>query len=435
MAGVPSSERNQRPGEENLVGSPLNPLSQFLRLGQEHALPEEYDYSDEPERKRLFWIHRAAVELNGFLTLIGERFGSLPVNCKTALQTGRFGHKTMALFTTRVPDEMTPLYHERLSAVVAEIDGIVREKGFIDSEALWTPREHHELGSSGYGGIYAETDPDIPVPILRDQLIKSGKMDPEEDPNSTIFTIEEVDRARRLMGMITLDPETGRVTGQIDEEAANDSYIYLSPERRAEVMAREVEILAEVAEIAKKAREEHEKSVAILPALDAYSRGERAFVEVKDLYHAVLARLSERDRLNLDGPIKELRKIAFAAGKWDHLLTPQEILLRVGAGIDERYLAKPYTPIAVQDGEPAEEVSRLREAEGSIVVNTALLEYERPFGFRLEDLGENGDTSKSPTFLAEEFGEEEMSERAVEFYKDQVRNFPFARPEDWYYQE
>lgn len=431
-----ASEHDQNPRLQDLAAIATEEhLHHFLNIANDQSFSEDDKWSEDPERRRLYLLYDAARDVQRHIRNVSESLLKLPDNCGAALQTGHvLGGRNITFYFSSVPLDMTPTYREQVSTLVAEIKDIMHEKGFRYPNALLTPREHQEIGSSGYGGIYFETDPDVPVPILHGRLIAEGKIDSEEGKNASyVYTVEETDRARRLMGETVLDLETGRVTDQVDEQAVSDSYIYLSPERKAEIKKREAEILAEIEAIATGAIEEQAKSVNILSSLDAYSKGELPLPELLKVWQEVIARLGDRDNLNLNNHINELRKIAFATGKWDRILTPQEILLRVGSHVDERYLFKPYTPLAIQEGEPIEEIVLLRNGEKSMVVSTDLLEYEMPFGFRLEGLNKDGSTIKSPTFLDREYGEEDREEETKLIFKDRACNFPFARPEDWYY--
>lgn len=244
-----------------------------------------------------------------------------------------------------------------------------------------------------------------------------------------------MDRARRLLGITRLDLTTGRVTDEIDQEAAKDSYYFLSPERRVEVIKRENEILAEIEKITQAALATHEGNRGILPSLAAYAAGELTTPDLQAQYESVLERNTERYSLLLTSQTKELKRLAVETGKWDYILTPQEIMLRVGATVDPNYLSRPYIPLAIQDGRNIEEIALLRQGERSIIINTTLLEYEIPFGFRLEELDPQGNTIKSPTFLSRDDGETVIEDaRFCENFGPQIK-FPFARPMDWFYRE
>ena len=324
-----------------------------------------------------------------------------------------------------------------LNATIAEVEDIRWEKGFRFGPSLLTSREHKEIGSTGYGGIYWDTDPDIPIPILKARLLASGQLDANTTQHeSSSYSMDEVDHARRLAGKTRLNLATGRVTDETDPQATNDSYYFLSPQRRGEVIQKEEELVVEAGTITQAVVAEHANNATVVDILAAYIDGELTTPEFQKRYEAVMATTGTKHfTLNIDHDTpKEAKKLAFESGKWDRILTPQEILLRIGGRVDESYLVRPYTPLAVQDDQPLEEIANLRRGEQSMVVNATILQYEMPFGFRLEELDENGNTIKSPTFLDRNDGVETIEDQARSMYAGQI-NFPFARPEDWFYQK
>ena len=394
----------------------------------EPGVTEDDEYSDDPQRRKAFWLSSANTEVERFLEGIHDPLATLRDRCAEALQSG--GHEHWFLYAV---EDIPPSNREQAAAVFDELRNIINEKGFRFGPALLTPREHDQIGSSGYSGIYWDTDPDIPVPLLRDRLIATGKITPEDEYGSELYTYDEVDRARRLMGDTTLDPQTHRVTDEIDEEAASDSYHFLSPDRREEVKAREAELLKEIDRLAKLALAEHATSREIVAYLAAYAEGQVTTPQIREQMEAVMSRASRNHTPYLDRTMSELRQLALETGKWDRILTPQEILLRSGGEVDPKYLSRPYTPLAVQDGASMEEIVALRQGESPIVVNATVLEYEMPFGFRLENLDDEGDTVKSPTFIDK--NDEETIIETEEFrsyYVDRIK-VPFAREDDWYY--
>lgn len=264
------------------------------------------------------------------------------------------------------------------------------------------------------------------------RLASEGKITIEKPER---YTVEEIDRARRLIGMTMLDLSTGCVTEKKDQAAASDSYYFLSPKRRREVIQQEQEILTVIETISQAAIVEHETSRDILPALAAYADGKLTTPKLQAQYKAVLERTTEPYFLSLASQIKALKQVAFETGRWDRILTPQEIMLRAGGVVDPKYLVQPHIPLAIQDGADMEEIVRLRQGEQSMVVNAILLGYTRPFGFRLEELDEQGNTIKSPTFLDHEDGETLVEDEDFRTYLGPQVNFPFARPSDWFYKE
>ncbi|RJQ24686.1 hypothetical protein C4577_07215 [Candidatus Parcubacteria bacterium] len=391
---------------------------------------EDDMYSDNLGRRKLYWVQNAASEVDRVLDSISRELTAFPQISRETLQTGESGN-SITLFMT-IPQAVLAQYREQAVSFIGEMRSLAHEKGFRFEPALLTSKEHKNISSSGYGGIFWDTDPDVPIPILRDRLVAEGKLDQDR---SETYTLEEVDRARRLAGMTKLDLATGRVTDEIDQKAADNSYYFLSPERQVEVVRREDEILTEIERITKTALAAHKTARDILPSLVAYADGEITTPALKAQYEILVERTTETYGLSLTRQIRELKRLAVETGKWDYILTPQEIMLRSGGSVDPRYLAQPYTPLAIQDGTDVEKVTDLRQGEQSITVNTSLLEYEMPFGFRLEELDAQGNTVKSPTFLSRDDGETVIEdERFCEYYGQQIK-FPFARPTDWFCRE
>lgn len=409
---------------------PIEGEPTYQRLLRE-PVTEDDQWSSDPSRKRLYLLHQASTTFGRFIQLVERDVTALPQNTAAYLRSG--SSEFFSYFLT-IPDAIPPSYQEQASQLVEELEAIRKEKGFRFGPSLLTSREHKEIGSTGYEGIYWDTDPDVPIPLLKARLIALGQLDQFIPDASDTYTIEEVDRARRLTGKTRLDLLTGRVTDQIDPEAANDSYYFLSSQRRGEIIQQEAELVMQASVIAKAAVSEHTNNATIIDELAAYIDGELTIPQLRAHYEAVLAYSSRRYPLHLETFIQEAKKVAFETGKWDQILTPQEILLRVGGQVDEHYLTRPYTPLAVQDGESVEEIASLRSGEQSMVINTALLEYEMPFGFRLEELDDTGNTVKSPTFLDRDYGTEVIEDEARSAYAGKV-NFPFARPEDWFYKK
>lgn len=394
------------------------------------TITENDMYSDKPERRKSYWLQNATFEVDRFLGFIRKDLTVLPQNSKKKLKTGELGNDVS--YFTAIPQAVPTLYKEKVAGLINEINSIAHEKGFRFQPALLTSREHQKIGSSGYEGIFWETDPDVPTPILRKRLITEGKLNQDK---SETYTVGEIDCARRLSGMTRLDLATGRVTDEIDKEAANDSYYFLLPERRAEVIQRESEILTEIDKITKSALEIHETSRKILPSLELYVDGKLTTPDLQTQYASIVERNTEKHSLSLASQIRELKRLAVETGKWDHILTPQEIMLRAGATVDKKYLSRPYTPLAIQDCRNIEEIAHSRQGEKSMIINTALLKYEMPFGFRLEELDVEGNTIKSPTFLSKDDGETlSEDDRFREYFGPKIK-FPFARPSDWFYKE
>ncbi len=385
---------------------------------------EARKYSPNPELRKQYWLDTARNSIGKVLGDLRRRATTVPQECGELLQRGgNYEAHEYPLTIAMLPD-----YQERAAALLAEVGDIVHEKGFVHSPALDTPREHEQMGSSGYGGIFFETDPDIPVPLLHDRLVAEGKL---ERIYNYSFTVDQLDRARRLEGMTTLDLATGRVTDEKDEAAAHDSYHFLAPGRRAEVIAREQAIVQELAELASLGVVRYEPATGIVDVIAEYMDGRVTSPQMQELYEGLV--MSKGDLIDLAPVIKEAKQLAFGTGKWDHILTPQEILLRIKTKtkVPKQYLAHPYTPLAIQDGVSAEEVARLRQGEQSMVVTSNMSGYEMPWGFRLEELDEQGNTIQSPTIL----DRNKLAPIEDDHFKTSFASIvvPFARPADWYY--
>lgn len=406
----------------------------YLRI----PVTDDYKWDEDPDKRASFILHGAAVALNGFLSRAGQEVNSIPGSFSTTLQRG--GDAVRVGYLITVADVVVPEYRERIKVLAQEVDNILEEKGFRFGSSLLTPREHKQVGSSGYGGVYLRADPDVPVPVLRARLFASGQIEPEKGPyGNTIYSVEEADRGRRLMGKTRLDLSTGRTTDRVDEEAANNSYFFLSPERAEEIKKSEQEILSGLQPIIEATTARHLASIAIIADLARYTEGKLTTPEIE----ARLSELVGESRFTETGkgfridafPYWELKKIAIEIGKWDHILTPQEILLRVNSQVSERYLNHPYTPLDIQDGSSVEEVASLRQGERSITVNNDLLGYLRPYTFSLEKLDHTGTTVRSPAFVDEADERIVLDDGMRAAFADRITTFPFARPEDWFYKK
>lgn len=392
---------------------------------------EEDRWSEDPERQKAFWLGTAENDLTTILARSRATAAALPGSCQDILH----GRNDYTIGINEASRSVLPAYRDQAGALFDEIGAIFHEKGFRFSAALLTPREHEKVGSSGYGQYY-DLDPDVPIPLLQRRLIAEGTkgyFDPDSNVD-TLLTVAEVDRARRLHGMPVIDITTGRVTGQIDEAAAADSYFFLSPERREQVIKREQEILVGLKAISDSMMADFKRSEGIFDLLAEYMEGKITSPQMQAHYETLVVPLLVVDSsFDLSNAIWEAKKLAFATGKWDRILTPQEILLRVKGKVGKRYLAHPYTPLGIQDGEPLERIAALRRGEQSMIVNSGILgDYAMPFGFRLEELDEQGNTLRSPTFVDTAYGTTvEESERFRKTFTDRL-SFPYARPEDWY---
>ncbi len=429
----PASEKAPRPDSRRLSEIfPPSSLHTFLNLETRHNLTSDDRWHDDPERQRLYLVHGAASYLHSHFRHKSNIFSSLPADSREVFATGQAGPRIMPFFMTALSTAAIPALRTQTEDLLTSMEQLVHEKGFRPRADIHTPGEHAGMGST-IGKIFTETDPDVPVSILRGRLIAAGRIDPYE--GETAVTVEEIDKARRLSGMTTLNIQTGRATNQVDPRAAFDSYFFLSPGRKTEIIRQEDVLVASAEQIAISHLEEFARGASVISALDSYSKGVIPIGSLKKIYKEVVAKTSGKDEktgLDLDTYIDEVRGIAFSTGTWDRILTPQEILLRVGGEVDERYLAKPYTPLAIQDGEPIDEIAQLRNDEGSMQVPTSILEYNPFWHFRLEEIDQTGSTTQSPAIL--KTVNEEVGQDIKDLFGPRI-TMPFVRPEDWYYHE
>lgn len=299
------------------------------------------------------------------------------------------------------------LDRERLKAIGTEIDDIVHEKGFRWN--VTTANEHHGIGSTIWSGFDQE-DPDVPTPILVKRLFDESRASDGLKAEDGL-SIEEADRARRLEGRTTLDPLTGRVTNEVDEVVSHDPYHFLPPARRAELVLYEERLITEVAAIAERASAHHLMTFSVfLDALNAYAMGQISTASLQASLQNLKEGFDLKGDLAFFNPLKDLmqplRLLVFATGRRDSILTPQEISLRDGVQIDSRYTARPYCPLATQDGTLSlEDVTAQRNAEQFMAANTSRLGYERVCALSLEPLGPSGETEKDPVFVNETNGQ------------------------------
>lgn len=389
-------------------------------------LRDRDQYSSNPELRRRYWLGTAANRVSQAGEDIAGRVDTVQKEVQGIVQNG----STYARDAVMVERAILTPYQDQAAPLLSELGDFTEEKGFRWISGLSTPREHREIGSTNWIG-YFEADPDVPVPLIHDRLLAAGD-ERLKGQKSFGYTVEELDRARRLIGQTALDLETGRLTDEIDEEAASDPYHFLSPERKAEVVAREQIILNRLHALAMAGVRDFEPAWGMVPLLSNYMDGKLTSPQMREAYERIVT--SKGFDLNLSEAIKEAKQIAFGSGNWDRILTPQEILLRFKAKVDKRYKSRPYTPLAIQDGEPIEEIEKLRQGEGSMVVTSGILPYAMPFGFRIEVLDDQGSTVKSPTFLDRHELEPAEDDRFKEHFASTI-SVPFARQDDWYYRQ
>ena len=433
-SGVADSDGRDLPSATHaLVNEAHTMLGPYTELPRTHGLTEDDRYSTDPERSRLYLLHAVATRIQDLADRAQQFRSQLPENIRAVLRTGRLASGTIVETYFGMITSDIPSHQEQLGDAISEVSDIMTTKGFQDPQFVLTPREHEQIHSSGFAGIYAETDPDVPVPVLRAQLIRDGLIEPDR---GATLTLEEADRARRLLGKTRLDLNTGRVTDERDEAAARDSYHFLSAEEENIVRDREQHVLAEIDAIAASSVSELPQAALFVSALDQYSRGELSLEALQETRQSMINLIGQRSNIDWNTYIQEMRTIAFQSGAWDRILSPQEILLRDNVtpdDLDPRYREHPYTPLAIQDGEPIEAIARLRESEGYMDVSTGILQYRPLWRFGLASLNPEGSTEHSPAIL-DQRSNEPIGEDVREYFGPRI-DVPFARRGEWYFKE
>lgn len=380
-------------------------------------LTEDDQYNPDRTRQRLFWLNQAWGEINNSVERTLRVLSGFPVAFRGAY-TSEFDPDLLAAH-----EFFPPAQRDAVKGLIEEAEKIGKEKGFRWGGSLMTPLEHKRVGSTIYEGYFKF--PNIPVGITKSDV---------EGNRWESYTIGEADKGRRLGGRTKLDLTTGTATDETDPEATSNSYFFLPPDQVEDIKAREKALQDAVEDITPLAISEHKKTPRILTDLERYMFGEMTTPEFSVRHAVALSRATERNGFNIQDCIAEGKRIAFEDGCWDYILTPQEIALRTNpTDLDPRYKEHPYTPLAVQDGAPLEAIKHLRKGEGYMMVMSGITGYEMPFAFRLEELGANAETCKSPTLMGRENPDQSIETEAfVEHFRDKL-NVPFARPTDWYF--
>lgn len=401
----------------------LRPRPSLLQQLPQTEVDEDGEYNPDPNKRRLYWLQKAYGAINQVIDLALRELGQFPEKFRAAYSS-EFDVNTLSS-----PEYFPSFQKDMVKYWIEAAHKIGRKKGFRWGGNLLTAHEHHEIGSTIYVGF--DQYPDIPVGVAHHRVMAAEGVTLKGES----YTIEEADKGRRLGGRTRLDLATGRVTDELDPEAAKNSYIFLPPDQVSQVKLRE-QILQETVEAAiPGAMAEHRRTFQLLTDLERYMFGEMTTPEFNARYAVAFTRYPERNQLDLGSSIEEGRRIAFETGCWDFILTPQEIMLRTRAEVDERYKAFPYTPLAIQDGASRQEIAHLRRGEKFMYVTTGILEFEMPMAFRLEGFigGRNARTIKSPTFVDRHNPDNSVeSDRFREYFADKI-NFPFPRPKDWFY--
>jgi hypothetical protein len=378
------------------------------------SMDDDPRFSPDPEVRKQLFLDIVQVEVNRFTPRTTAQLNRLKTATADAISSRREFVGGLALIQSLPEGDL----RETAQTLDREIEDLRHELGFRND--TMTGQEHIDCGSSGFGK-WNDVDPNVPIALLEGQLRARGEGISEDYPTQTI---EESDHARRLKGRTRLDLETGHVTDEIDEVALANPYHFADAETKARIVLRMDEISEKMNAIVQQALDQMAERHTKLPALiEAYLAGWTSMRELIDMNQNC------GWGADFSGMFADLRRITFELGTRDWMLTPQEILIRTGGTVDERYLAHPYRPLGIQDGHATrEEVNLHRLDEAFMAVNNECLGHERPLGFIFEELDENGDTLQSPrlcnehnpTFIhPEEWGVEVA--------------MPMSRPGEWHY--
>ena len=393
----------------------------------------EEEFAETPEQRRGKILSEAQERIKRTLGSIQEQLSAVDADITKAL------HSPPHLMFHFIYECFSPESRAEAQVLTLEIQQIVHEKGFRYTPSIDTPSEHASVGST-ISSYFKNEDPLIPLPLLEHKMLTEGKITSADIGGKTLMGFEEIDKARRLAGRTTLDPATQRITADVDQAAATDSYHFLSSERKLAIQKRESEISARMHELAQQSLQRYEQIKTLRDHLEKYVDGALTSPEmnaaVKVEQDAMSDFVKHRAELDLDGLIRDAKTLSFETGKRDKILTPQEIKLRIGGIVPPPYEASPYRPLAVQDGVSPEEVTKLRQSEAVMVVtNEGIMAFAYPWAFKLEDLDINGDTKQGPTIVnsAVDHTPMDVSRIMKEINKDMI--VPFARPMDPYYKK
>ncbi len=388
---------------------------------------EDLVYDDDPAVRVQYLrdktVYYATIGISEGITRAQRRSEEFTPKVEAIFASGTAGAEPYASWVAINTRDMPAPHKEQAGELLREVEALTREKGFLYSGTIMTYDEHTAVGS-GTGAIYRETDPAIPVTLIDQRLVAEGRKRPDFAQAERHYTAEDIDRARRLTGKTKLDLATGRVTDEVDEAASQDPYYFLSPERRQAVIAREKELAAELQGLFDSVLADARAGAVILDDIQNYMDGQLTTPEMQARYEELIK--SKDLGVNLESALDQAKHIAFESGARDSILTPQEIILRVGAEVDEGYLEKPYVPLALQSNTMViDEIRQLRVGEGTMVVTTEVLGYERPFGLALEELDSEGSTVKDPALMGVD-GKTPMSDEEMNGFADRIK-MPFRR--------
>ena len=304
---------------------------------------------------------------------------------------------------------------QRAKIIFKTLDDLAFEKGF--RENIKTYNEHKQQGSTIWDK-YSE-QPDVPIGIL-DKLWSNGK-------GQTHLSVDEARIAREIVGKPTID-EKGFSTGNINPEV-RDTYHFLSPERREQVILTEKGCFSELGWIFV------ESFSGKNDLLESFKGFYCDFIEGKYNFKEAEEKVKEINAIadiSLSSLIIEAKKFSYDEGYRNIYLTPQELTF-LGNNYDEKYESRPHTPIGIQAGIlDVEQANVFRSGDRSFIAITDLFTgFKRPLFFSLEQVGEDETTIKGVLPLDE--GYIPWGEKHFEAFKGSIKNIPFSREQDRYH--
>lgn len=392
-------------------------------------------YSDDPDVRGSYYLDELTSRIDNFLTELGDSARSAGDEVRAVLDSPKnFVIASSRIMKTYLQNSSDAEFRARHNALYLRLVEHCHSLGFRFGSQLMTPSEHERIGSTVWIR-YGELDPELPTQIAHGILIDQGALEDTEEQRAQVMTIEEVDRARRLQGMTALDPKTGHITDEKDLEAAGDKFHFIPIEHRPDFLAEEASIIAGYEDLAMNVLAIVESMRSIIGDLKAFYEGRMPMMQL-------LMNVDHFKRTFPSGySISQLDELCLAAtelGRFDKYLTPQEILIRCGGAVDDRYLANPYVPIGVQDGLDVAQVTMFRQAMfSSLLVTSEIIgDYENRYRISLEPLNDEGATESGPRLLEREnpyaYEADPWYEEYTSEENKQVK-IPFARPGDWYY--
>ena len=312
-------------------------------------LEEDPRYSENPYIRRKHYLKETIYRLEGLLGKLQKDVNGVGDAVRAIFENP----KNYVIASSRVLRDFARAtgnqeLENKLQALVKQVWEHCESLGIRYSSQLLSPSEHDAIGSTIWFK-YGEVDAEVPTSITHAQLIDDGEIEDTEEERARVMTIEEVNNARQLHGMTMLDLSTGRLTQEINEEAANNRFYFVPIEDRPDLLAAEAAIVADFEKLAADSLVTIQMARPIVYDIVAFHDGDMSLLQLLDNVEA-LKRRFPKSNIRVFDQIMSIFQANIALGIYDRFLTPQEILLRCGGEVDERYLENPYIPLAVQDG-------------------------------------------------------------------------------------